>query len=89
MLTKITSAADRMMGSWIVAAVLLVLLAVASVTGEGNDPLAGMGAGMDESPLAASDEAAPVQPSLASLASPTDTLEVAVVDLDAFTPPEN
>lgn len=36
MLTRITSAADRMMGSWIVAAVLLVLLAAASVTTE-ND----------------------------------------------------
>lgn len=84
MLTKITSAADRMMGSWIVAAVLLVLLAVASVTAEGNDPLAGMGAGMNEGALAASDE--PAQP---ALDASSETLEVAVVDLNAFTPPEN
>lgn len=84
MLTKITSAADRMMGSWIVAAVLLVLLAVASVTAEGNDPLAGI----NESALAAADE--PAQPALAAPADTlADTLEVAVVDLDAFTPPEN
>lgn len=86
MLTKITSAADRMMGSWIVAAALLVLLAVASITSEGNDPLAGM----TEGALAAADE--PAQPAfspLGTLAALAETVDVAVVDLSEFTPPEN
>ncbi len=93
MLTKISSAADRMTGSWIVAAVLLALLAVASATAEGSSTVAGVSEGglaaadvpAQSAPLAAP-SAAPLVP--ASIPAGEETI-VAIVEADGFMPPEN
>lgn len=89
MLTKISSAADRMTGSWIVAAVMLALLAVASATAEGSSTAAGV----SEGGLAAADVPAQYAPSAApsiqaSIPAGEETI-VAIVEADGFMPPEN